>query len=388
MKQHLDFWKEARPSSCFGTLIVIALHRIKLLGAAVAAFEQNCVRGITVRKILALFALIALAFVLLLELASLIPYAQNFHPTDYEALVEWGRDARVGKLNYLYPLPALLYIFVPLSLLPWWFKFVWAIIPFAFVLYIHRQKGLGLFLFLPMLAQAAWGTLDGYFLLPLYWLFNEQAGLAGYSAAVLLLKPQLAVFTVPYIVLKWFREKNYKSLRRFVVGLTLLFVPSFIVDPLWVIKMIPAIEWRQSQWFIPIRNVTLWSWWWHGGWTVLALPLLAVLVSLLFIRAFRVEPVKSLHLLGLTVVPAFFVVSLDTSIATLRSSWRDILAISLVSWFAFGLDAWFAWGGVYAIISLAALWLIGNRDAHAAMPIVQEKKVHYPAPRPLSHPLR
>lgn len=322
-------------------------------------------KGSSLRAPLIIIALVASLLVLGYELLTLLPHAPEFAPTDYQALRQWGLDAQRGEFNYLYPLPALLFIFLPLSLLPWWTVYIWVVIPFIFVLFLHREKGIALFLFVPMLAQAAWGTLDGFFILPLYWLFNNQSLAAGISAALLTLKPQLGIFTVPIVLLQSIKLRRWKLLIAFSSIMLLLYLPSFLIDPLWPIKMIPFLQWRTDVWFLHVRAATLWGWWWRGDWALVLLPIPIVATILFFIRAWRAghSRLQALHLLGLLVQPVFFVVSLGTIIATLKTSLRDFAFLVTVSWLALGLDNILAWGGVYVIISLAALWLLGNKKS-------------------------
>jgi len=203
-----------------------SMHRDKVI--AFARFLREC----SPRRTTLASALLVVAVGLLLgELVWLLLVGSNFSPTDFEVMVRWGRAAQGGDYYSFYPLPTLLWIFLPLSLLPAWFIFVWTVLPFGFILVMFRKRGVILWLYVPTLVQAAWGHLDGLFLLPLYWLFQNHASLAAVSAALLTLKPQLALFPVSYMLCHCLRVKNWQGLGCFAVTILILYVPAFLVDP-------------------------------------------------------------------------------------------------------------------------------------------------------------
>ena len=99
------------------------------------------------------------------------------------------------------------------------------------------------------------------------------------------------------------------------------------------------------------------------------LPIPAAATIILFLRAWRAghSQLQALHVLGLLVQPVFFVVSLDTIIATIKTSTRDFVLLIAISWLALGFDSILAWGGIYVIISLTALWLLGRQSTEQVL---------------------
>jgi hypothetical protein len=92
-------------------------------------------------------SLLVLALVLLaVEIVNVLPQALAvWHPYDYGLYIEMGNAVRqglnpIGPRHY-YPLPTALWVFAPLSLMPDWFRIVWALVPSIFILVLFRRQG-------------------------------------------------------------------------------------------------------------------------------------------------------------------------------------------------------------------------------------------------------
>lgn len=298
-------------------------------------------------------------------------------PGDYGYyFLSWGQDAQKGIYNYRYPLPALLWIFLPLSLLPTWFALVWTVLPFLIVLYMFGKKGIAVWLSYPFLLQATFGNLDGLLLLPTYWLIRDDSRRAGVSAALLSLKPQLAIFLVPFMIYRWLRTHNWNSLLLFCSAMALLYLPAFLIDPSWPAKMIIEDQVRATEPIQTTRGATLWGWWWHGDWMVWALPLVVALIVVLVIGAFRSEwkQARTVHLLDLMSVPVLYTISLVGVIPTLENSTFHLLTFTAVSWVGVAIDTLAGgWGGAYVLIPLTSLVLLAVDHNPLSNPPPHEK---------------
>lgn len=333
---------------------------------------------ISARSILIAVLLVPLTSLLALQLVMLFSNDTGLILRDYYSyFVPWGQAARLGHYNYRYPLATLIWVFVPLSALPDWFAIFWFAVPFASIIYIFRRKGLVLWLFWPVLLQANSGQLDGWLLMPLYWVCNERPLLSELSCALLTLKPQLAFLVVPFTLWQWFARRKWKSLLTFATAFAVLYIPAFFLDPVWPLEMVPELVTRSGESILPSRGVSLWWWRTDNPWATSALFLFIGLVAVLFVRAFRQIDLqrKAVYLLGLLVMPVLYAVSYITVIPTLANNRRHLLAITLVSWTALFLDIVFhGWGGAYVLIPVAVLWLIAqNTPDEAHIGIVPQR---------------
>jgi hypothetical protein len=146
--------------------------------------------------------------------------------------------------------------------------------------------------------------------------------------------------------------------------------------------MIPDMQARGNEFLLPTRGASLWWWPRNTVFEVAAVVIVLVIVVVLFRKAVRrVENQRrAVFLLGLVVMPVLYAVSFVTVSATLRGSTRELIAMALVSWIAFGIDyALGGWGGAYALIPIAALWFL-SRDGpewgtKAARPSAPERRI-------------
>ena len=334
-------------------------------------FERHARRRwrLIVSSVLLLLGLSFLFWLVLQNRTALLSWV----PPDYQNFQEFAADFYHGQYNTFYPLPTLIWVFLPLYLLPAWFAFIWIGVPFIFCLYLFGKKGVVLWLFFPLLIHAYQGQFDGWFLLPLAWLLYDHSRLAGPSAAVLTLKPQLAVFVVPFMLYRWtFRTKNWRSLFGFVIVLFLLLLPAFWLEPQWPLLMLEQVGTRASQPLLLTRGASLWGWWWRGGWSRWLLPVAAGLILYLAWRAWRLEKTRArvAFLLSLLFTPVFFALSFTTVLAVLPNRREALLGLLVLSWIAVLIDqALGGWGGVYALLPMAALWfLVDEVDTGATLP--------------------
>ncbi len=322
------------------------------------------------RRILPLRPWLIVGFVVLtIELAWLMPYTlERWQPYDYWQYVQMGEAMRRGDSPFgpgrFYPLPTVLWIFVPLALLPDWFRIVWVIAPFVFLIVLFRRQAIPLFGFVPLWFVGGDGMLDGWLLLPLAWLLQNRTIWAGLGAALLLFKPQLAMLAVLYAFVHWLATRDWKNLGVFALALLVFYVPSFIVNPNWIAQMLAVLPERagQTMMVLPAMTGSVWAWKEVGvfGWLIVGTLLLAILACSW--RAWRgVENRAAIfQLLNLLLNPILFASNLVMTMPALRGQTQILISV-VVSWLAVGLDrALGGFGGGYALIPLAALYFLAR----------------------------
>ncbi len=315
------------------------------------------------------YVLIALGLVALaVEIAVLLPtMLERWHPYDYWRYTEMGMRLRENPYSYgtvaydsVYPLPAQLWIFVPLSFLPLWFRFVWILFPIFSLLVLFRTRALLTFLFPPLWFVIGDAMIDGWMLFPLLWLFENRPVWAGIGAIALLVKPQVAFLTVLFMIARWVVTRDRKNFFAFAVAFIVFCLPAFILDPIWPLHMLQSLPARagEATTVIPQFTTALWTWRWLGviGWMILIAMLAAT--GMLFWRVIRIRSNRApaVQLLNLLIIPILYAPTFITALLTLRGR-NQIAAIVLISLAAFALDrALGGFGGGYAFIPLAALY--------------------------------
>ncbi|MCX7839621.1 MAG: hypothetical protein N2559_09240 [Anaerolineae bacterium] len=321
------------------------------------------------RRNLALILIGVGILVLAIELYITFPRLAEWHPWDYGNYLRMGHDVRAGNnpygLDRYYPLPTMLWIFVPLSLLPEWFKVVWIFFAFVFVLILLRGDGVLAFLYPPFWFIITDAMFDAWLLLPLAWVFANRPMLAGLGAAFLLFKPHVTFLAVAYIIWHWLVTRDWNNLKVFALTMSALWLPSFIVNPRWVWQMWEVLSLRTNQVsLLPLLTTSLWSWWCLGGIATIIFVALALLSAILFVRALRHAPQRAaaFQSLGLLINPVILASNLILILPMLRGR-QQILAIVILGWLALILDkALNNFGGGYALIPLAALYFL-TREA-------------------------
>ncbi len=319
---------------------------------------------LTRRNVLLGFLIIAV-LALAMELGLTLPLVlETWHPYDFGLYLEMGNAARLGinpvGPRHYYPLPTVLWIFVPLSLLPDGFRLVWAIAPFVFILILHRRQAAWFVLFPPLWFNVTDAMLDGWLLLPLAWVAGNRPVLAGIGAVFLLIKPQLAIFVVAYVFLRWVLTRAWKNCIAFLIGTVIFCLPAFIFDPLWLFRLVDVLPQRagESMAVFPLLTSSVWAWWWLGGFGVIIGVLILVGASGLAVLAFKRggNPIAVAQALNQLLVPVLFAANLTTLLAVVNGR-RQILALTGAALLAFTLDAGLSgFGGGYVLLPLVALY--------------------------------
>lgn len=322
------------------------------------------------RRALLIVGVIVALLVLIVEFIMFAPVVlERWKAYDYWQYIQMGEAVRRGESPFgsgrFYPLPTILWIFVPLSLLPDWFRIVWVLAPFAFLLVLFRSQAFPLFGFMPLWFVVGDGMLDGWLLLPLAWLLQNRKMWAGLGAAVLLFKPQLAILAVLYAFAHWPATRDWRNLGVFATAMTIFYAPSFVVNPNWVAQMLAVLPDRAAQTTVmPSMAVSVWAWKELGilGLLIVGAFLLAILVFSWRIWRRSENRAAMFQLLGLLLNPVLFASNYVMTLPVLRGQ-KQVLVAVILSWLAFGLDqALSGFGGGYALVPLAALYWL-SRDS-------------------------
>lgn len=324
------------------------------------------------RSYLVRWAAALVLIALVVEIIFLLPSAlERWHPFDYGLYTEMGRAVREGinpyGENHYWPLPTMLWVFVPLSLLPDWFRLVWILGPFLSILVLFRARGMLLFLFAPLWFVVSDAMIEGWLLLPLAWLLENRPMKAGVGAALVLFKPQLAILAVSYFVFKWLASRDWRNIGVFGGLMVLFYIPSFIVRPNWIGEMLRVLPGRAAQTttLLPLLTGSIWAWWFLGG---IGIPVFFTLIVGLLILSARTFPNSQTRpagflLLNLILNPILFASNLIMALPVLQTR-DEIIAIVLLGLAAYALDrALGGFGGGYVMISLAALYFQTRRPA-------------------------
>lgn len=321
------------------------------------------------------YFLIALAgaglLVLIIELILLAPRAlEAWHPYDYNLYLEMGTAARqglnpVGPRHY-YPLPTILWLFVPLSLMPDWFRLLWVILPFIFLLRLFGRSALWLLFFTPLWFAAGDGMIDPWLIVPLTWVIEDRPVRAAIGAVLLLLKPQVALLLVGYRFAYWIYARDKKNLLTFFLALAIFCLPAFVFDPLWIQHLLEVLPQRagESTALIPLATSTIWGWWYLGGLGVLVFAALLAAFAVLLWRARKLksQPAALFQILNQAFIPVLFASNLVTLLPFMRNR-RTLPLVVVLSLGAFLLDrAMNPFGGGFVLIPLTILFIIGREN--------------------------
>ena len=316
-----------------------------------------------------LLVIVVLLFVL--EIVLFLPRVmQVWQPYDYWQYTQMGQAVRQGHnplgAGRFYPLPTILWIFVPLSLLPDWFRVVWVIAPFGFILLLFRRQAIPLFAFVPLWFVVGDGMLDSWLLLPLAWLVQNRPVWAGLGAALVLFKPQLAILAVMYALVQWLATRDWKNLGVFALAMTIFYVPAFIINPNWIAQMLAVVPERAAQTtaLLPTMTGSVWAWKELGAWGWLIVIVTLMMTLAWGWRAWHATKQRAAicQLFNLILNPILFGSNLVMALPTLRGP-KPIVIVTGLSWLAFGLDKLIGnFGGGYALIPLAALYFLSREN--------------------------
>ena len=258
-----------------------------------------------------------------------------------------------------YPLP-FYFIFVPLAYLaPNAAHTVWTAVEALSLVAILRGRAAFALFFAPVVLAFVMGQIDLPMLGMVALLCARKFG--GVALGILMLKPQLAIFIVPWQIWRWWRDER-AQLAWWLGTLGVLGGAAFLVEPAWLSNWLMVSGERLRAPLSP----SLWgalSWlpfpyyWFVGG---------AFTIGVL-IWAYRRNDFTLIALANFLVNPV--IISYDLallSLFVLRA--REWLWVIVVSWLAFGISAAELWRGEGPAVlnTLAILGIVLWRHAPRA----------------------
>jgi hypothetical protein len=336
---------------------------------------------LTWRSIVLSVLFIILLILFVIEVSTFAPSFLDRWINDYDSYVLWGNAQRLSldqcspQASNYYPMPSTLWVFIPLSLMPRWFVLVFMFAPLIFPLLLFKKAGAITWLYYPMLVQSGFGQIDGWLIVPLYWLVQDIRWLAGIGAVLVLFKPQLAIFAVGYMVIHWLVQRNWRNLGAFAITLAIVYIPSFFICPTWPLAMLRVIVGRTSESNMATRGATLWAWVGHGDVTFWLLPIVALGTAALLVYVFvvRQKRAQAAQIFGLLTIPVLYVSSYVMLLPILKTR-RHLIIITMISWVGVVIDTLAGgWGGAYVIIPITALILLAREDQSLPHPSPQHK---------------
>ncbi len=301
--------------------------------------------------------LLASGALLLIALAQLGPKALSTFPNeDYIYFRESAQMLVSGLSPYarpklFYPLYTVIWLFTPL-LAGDWTRAIWVLGPILFLFLILGRKAVVLLPFYPLLVHLRFGQVDGWLILPLWFLLRNAETLAPLSAAAFLFKPQAAWALVVYRLMQWVRRRIWRNLALSLGLALLLILPAFWMRPDWLREWLASVAAHPSE---ACQNATIWGWSCFGSqWLGLSLVEGGFALALLW-RAR--DQASSIQLFGMLITPILYAYDYILVAVTLKT-WHESLLLLAVSWLAVVLDvAAGGWGGAYSLIPLTALAL-------------------------------
>lgn len=134
-----------------------------------------------------------------------------------------------GEYRSLYPLP-FVYLFIPFTFIPplWGYLILTAISIFLLVNILKRKALLWIF-YVPILQVLFLGQID----IIIWWLITKKNPI---GMAFATLKPHIfLIFGFPTLWKKW-KERDWKFLKPFMITWLLIYVPFFIIRPMWPVE--------------------------------------------------------------------------------------------------------------------------------------------------------
>lgn len=315
----------------------------------------------------------------------------NQSGVDYETFMEIGTRFRMGQpvwtVNSYYPMPYVM-IFGLFSALPRPLSMlIWHGAPILLALYITRGKPWPL-LFAPLFAHTVGGQTAVFGLLGLYiYRQNRDRWQGGLGLAILLIKPQLAIFPLLWAGVTWLDElRRERRIPRqslaFIAGALAIFVPGFLIIPNWVQQWLaqprPLFE-RAMVGIVPRSLIILFH---NEGivyWGLLAVIAAALLVGV-FVAYRRKVPFDVFIICGYVLNPLVHDYDLIQMIAVVdrpRYQWAAVLA-SIPTWlvifFAYGNDsAWYAVTLIPPIVLAVMVYTRNQQLAPAPAPTLAQQ---------------
>lgn len=214
-----------------------------------------------------------------------------------------------ARPKLFYPLYTVIWFFVPL-LAGDWTRWAWTLAPILFLHIALGRKAVLLLPFYPLLVHLRFGQVDGWLILPVMFLLRDTKTFAPISAALTLLKPQIAWALALYRFAQWARQHLWRNFVLASISAVVLIAPAFILRPDRVRDWLASIAAHPPE---TNQNATIWGWLYFG---TLGIPfaLMEGAIAAYLVWCAR-DRASALHLFGLLVMPILY--------ATITSSSRQ-----------------------------------------------------------------
>ena len=270
------------------------------------------------------------------------------------AAILQGRDPySLPNLEVFYPLP-FYFLFIPLVGLPQPIaNTVWSALSAIILLVTLQRRTVWVALSMPVLLTFLLGQVD---IVMMALVAALRSGIAGGAAlAFLVLKPHLVLLLAPWMVWHWWR-RDRRQLLVFCLVISVIILTSFVIQPDWLARFFARSGERtraaisSSVWgLLSFLPASLW------------LPITALVVAAIVIWVWRRDDFDLTVATGLFVSPFIFSYNLLPLVA-LRLSQRMLIAFTVMSWFAFGIAAWWLNDRAAAVITLVVLIALARRE--------------------------
>ena len=311
----------------------------------------------------------------------------NHPPVDYVTFMQIGQrylnHQPIWEFGSYYPLPYVM-IFAWFSTLPPSLSiFLWHVIPMVVILMISRGR-LWPLLLGPVIDHFIGGQSVVFVLVGVtIYRSHQKDWIGGFGLALLLMKPNLAIFPLAWAGIQWLQElrtrRRISSQVWAFVGLSaLIFLPSFLVMPDWLSTWTPTrrpIDMRPLAGILPRSLVILEGKQGTGPdfWVPLVLIALVLFIALWFANRRKLS-FDVYMLFSFIVNPYIHDYDLLQLLPFLDTSWKRQLAIvtSIPTWLVifFAYDNDFAWIAVaFTVPILLVVMLYRDRQSERSIPL-------------------
>lgn len=269
------------------------------------------------------------------------------------AILQGSDPYSIPNLEVFYPLP-FYFLFIPLVGLPSTMAYaLWSVLSAIILLVMLKRRAVLVALSMPVLLTFLLGQVDIVMMALVAALRSSVA--AGVALAFLVLKPHLVLLLAPWMMWRWWRC-NRRQLVVFGIVIGIIALASFIIQPDWLARFFARSGERtraaisSSVWgLLAVLPAEVW------------LPISALVVAAIVIWAWRRDDFDLTVATGLFVSPFIFSYNLLPLVA-LRLSQRMLIAFTVMSWFAFGIAAWWLNDRAAAVITLVVLIALARRE--------------------------
>lgn len=275
------------------------------------------------------------------------------------AILQGSDPYSLPNLEVFYPLP-FYFLFVPLVALPPPLVYaLWSALSASVLIAILRRRVVWVALAMPVLLTFLLGQVD-IVTMALFAALRSSIA-AGVALAFLVLKPQLVLLIAPWMLWRWWRRER-RQIVVFLVVLGALVALSFLVQPDWLARFfarsgertraaISSSVWGLSSFLPPL----LW------------LPITGIVVAAIIVWAWRRDNFDVVAATGLFVSPFVFSYNLMPLFAIVREP-VFLIALTIVSWVAFGISAIVLSDAASVSITVLALIVVGLQGNRGTMP--------------------